>query len=208
MHATNNKSIFKQVIVAKIRREIKRIEEIKMILYDYVSEDLYLEPLSQEHAEMIHIFASKYNVKKYIGWQLKETPSETEEFVKMLITRHESGSHVYASVVEKITGRVIGTVMLFNFDKRANHGEIGYVLDDTVWGKGYGTQIVRMVSEYAFKEMGLRKIFARVVNTNLGSSRILEKNGYMLEAELKDYYMIDDCLMNCMYYSRYADKNK
>ena len=176
-----------------------------MTLFDYVSEDICLEPLSQKHAEMIHIFASKYNVKKYIGWQLKETSSETAEFVKTLIARHEAGSHVYASVVEKKTGRVIGTAMLFGFDKTANHGEIGYVLDDTVWGKGYGTQIVRMVSEYAFKEIGLRKIFARVVNTNHGSARILEKNGYALEAELKDYYMIDDCLMNCMYFSKYAD---
>jgi [ribosomal protein S5]-alanine N-acetyltransferase len=172
-----------------------------MTIFDYVSEDLYLKPLSQEHAEMIHIFASKPNVKKYIGWQLKETQDETAEFVKTLMLRHEAGSHIYASVLEKKSDRVIGTVMLFSFDKTANHGEIGYVLDDTAWGKGYGTQIVRLLSEYAFKELCLRKLYARVVNTNLGSARILEKNGYTIEAELKDYYSIDDSLMNCIYYS-------
>ena len=177
-----------------------------MTLFDYVCEDLYLIPVGKEHAEMIHIFASKPSVKKYIGWQLKETLVETVAFVETLITRHESGSHVYASVVEKKSDRVIGTVMLFGFDKMANHGEIGYVLDDTVWGNGYGTQIVQLLSEYAFKELGLRKLFARVVNTNVCSARILEKNGYILEAELKDYYRIDDHLMNCMYYSRYADE--
>lgn len=176
-----------------------------MTLFDYESEELYLKPLSQEHAEMIHIFASKPNVKKYIGWQLKETLEKTAEYVKTLIERHEAGSHVYASVVEKESDRVIGTVMLFGFDKMANHGEIGYVLDDSVWGKGYGTQLVNWLSEYAFHELGLRKLFARVVNTNVGSARILEKNGYTLEAELKDYFMIDDCLMNCRYYTRYAD---
>ena len=172
-----------------------------MTIFDYTSEDLYLVPVSQEHAKMVHVYASKPTVKKYIGWPLMADLAQTAEYVSTLIARHEAGSHIYASVLEKKSNRVIGTAMIFGVDKMANHGEIGYVLDDTFWGNGYGTQIVCMLTEYAFKELGLRKIFARIVNVNVGSARVLEKNGYTLEAELKDYYMIDGRLMSCRYYS-------
>ena len=179
-----------------------------MSLFDYGSEGLSLVPLSQEHTEMVHVYASKPTVKKYIGWSLMRTLAETAEYVDTLMDRHKAGSHIYASVMEKRSGRVVGTVMIFSFDKVANHGEIGYVLDDTVWGKGYGTQLVNMMSDFVFQELGLRKVFARIVDANIGSARVLEKNGYALEAELKDYYLIEGCYMSCMFYSRYTDAVK
>jgi ribosomal-protein-alanine N-acetyltransferase len=175
-----------------------------MSIFDYATQDISLIPVSEDHTEMVHVYASKPGVKKYIGWPLMQSLAETADYVNTLIARHEAGSHIYASVVEKKSGRVIGTAMLFGFDKAANHGEIGYVFDDSVWGKGYGTQLVRMLSNYAFGELGLRKLFARIVNSNTGSARVLEKNGFILEAELKDYYHIDGTYMNCVFFSRYA----
>jgi ribosomal-protein-alanine N-acetyltransferase len=175
-----------------------------MSIFDYGTQDIELVPLLQEHAAMIHVYASKPAVKKYIGWPLMHSPTETAEYVRTLVARHDAGSHIYASVVEKHSGRVVGTGILFGFDKAANHGELGYVFDDTVWGKGYGTQLVRVMSEFAFAELKLRKLFARVVSVNVGSARVLERNGFTLEAELKDYYYMDDTFLSCRYYSRYA----
>ncbi|HSL93863.1 MAG TPA: GNAT family protein, partial [Bacillota bacterium] len=67
-------------------------------------------------------------------------------------------------------------------------------------------QLVAILSQYALKDLGLRKLYARVVDENTGSARVLTKNGYALEAELKDFYRIDGRLMNCHIYSRYGDE--
>ena len=132
------------------------------------------------------------------------SPAETAAYVRTLIAKHEAGSHIYASVVEKHSGKVVGTAIVFAMDTSARHGEIGYVFDDTVWGKGYGTQLVRLMCDFAFDELKLRKLFARVVSANIGSARVLERNGFALEAELQDYYFIDGVYLDCRYYSRYA----
>lgn len=175
-----------------------------MNIFDYSDRDILLVPLLQEHAEQIHVYASKPAVKKYIGWPLMHSLEETANYVSTLIARHQAGSHIYASVVERQSGKVVGTGIIFGMDKAANHGEIGYVFDDSVWGKSYGTQLVRMLSDFAFDELKLRKLFARVVSINIGSARVLERNGFALEAELKDYYHMDGNYLGCRYYSRYA----
>ena len=176
-----------------------------MGLQDYTSEELSLVALLPEHAKAIHGYASKPFVKKYIGWPLMRTEEETHRYVAMLISRHEGGSHIYASVQEKATGRIVGTAMIFNFDREANHAEIGYVLDDTIWDRGYGTQVVQLLTDYTLRDLGMRKIFARTVDANVGSSRVLEKNGYKLEAELKDYYYIEGNYLSCKFFSRCPD---
>jgi ribosomal-protein-alanine N-acetyltransferase len=39
---------------------------------------------------------------------------------------------------------------------------------------------------------GQKVLHANVVDANIGSSRILEKNGYLLEGRLRDYFFIED----------------
>lgn len=173
-----------------------------MTLLNKRSERIYLRPLRIEDAVDVFDYAKDPDVKRYIGWPLMKTLEETTEFLKTLIERHEAKTHVYASVVEAGTEKVIGTLMLFNFDWDAKHGEIGYVFHKNVWGKGYCTEASKWFIEHAFETLELRKIFARVVSQNEGSSKVLLKSGFEKEAVLKDMYCIEGQLLDCVYYSR------
>ena len=62
-----------------------------------------------------------------------------------------------------------------------NHAEIGYVFHKEHWGKGYGTESVALMSDFAFESLNLHKLHVSVVDANIGSARILERNGYELE---------------------------
>ncbi len=64
--------------------------------------------------------------------------------------------------------------------------EIGYWLGEAVWGRGLATAALRAATEYGFARLGLRRIFALPFATNAGSSRVLAKAGYRLEARLAD----------------------
>lgn len=154
-------------------------------------ESIFFKALSTNDAQEIHNYASDKDVSKFIGWKLMNTLEETREFVEEMLRRESAGTHLYASVVLKSTLEVIGTVMIFGFDKEANYAEIGYVFHKDHWGKGYGTEAVSLVSKFAFEELNLHKLNARVVDTNIGSSRILEKNGFELEGRFKDHYFIE-----------------
>ncbi len=43
------------------------------------------------------------------------------------------------------------------------------------------TEVVREVTKYGFKQMGLRRIYANVFPHNKASMRVLEKAGYRME---------------------------
>jgi len=65
------------------------------------------------------------------------------------------------------------------------NGEIGYWLGRPYWGKGYATAAVKILTAYAFEELKLLRVFAGVFAHNPASMRVLEKNGYQLEAVIK-----------------------
>lgn len=65
----------------------------------------------------------------------------------------------------------------------AGHREVGYWIGREFWGRGVATAALRdflgMVTE--------RPIEAWVAPTNLGSMRVLEKNGFVFDRDEEDY---------------------
>lgn len=154
-------------------------------------DNIFLKSLSINDAQEIHNYASDVDVSRFIGWRLMHTMDETKEFIEEMIKRESAGTHFYASVVLKLTQEVIGTAMIFNVDQDARHAEIGYVFHKDYWGQGYGTEAVMLMEKFAFESLNLHKLHARVVDSNIGSIRVLEKNGFELEGRFKDYYFIE-----------------
>lgn len=166
-------------------------------------ERIAFKAFTLEDLEAVHEFASNEKVSKFIGWQLMKDIHETRTFVEKLVKRLGEGTHMYANILEIETGKVIGTAMLFDFDKEANHAEIGYVLNDSAWGKGYGTETVKLISDFAFETLMCRKLYARVVHVNMGSAKVLEKNKFVLEGRLKDHYFIDGDYYDSLIYAKF-----
>lgn len=164
----------------------------KDLFHSLEGKSIYFKTLSTNDVQAIHDYAADKDVKRFIGWNLMKTLNETREFVELMIKREEAGTHLYASVALKSTHEVIGTVMIFNFDKEANQAEVGYVFHKNHWGKGYGAESLALVTDFAFESLNLHKLHACVTDANIGSARILEKNGYELEGRLKDHYFIED----------------
>ncbi len=77
--------------------------------------------------------------------------------------------------------------------------EIGYWLGEPFWGQGIVTKAVRALTEYAFANLDLIRIYGAVFEWNPASARVLEKAGYTYEGRLwksvtKDGKTIDQLL--------------
>lgn len=147
--------------------------------------------VEMEDAKTIHEYASNPDVKKFIGWPLSITIEDTNELVSGMIKKEAAGTHLYATVIAKDTNQIVGTVIVFNFNREANHAEVGYVFHQDYWNKGYGTRSIALIDKFVFTELGLHKLNARVTDVNIGSKRILEKNGYIHEGLQKDQDFVD-----------------
>ncbi|MBN2308027.1 MAG: GNAT family N-acetyltransferase [Candidatus Hydrogenedentes bacterium] len=95
----------------------------------------------------------------------------------------EPPERVFAVVVE---GEPAGCVGLHGKEgELARTCEIGYWLSEEYWGRGIMTEVVGMVTAYAFEVLSIERLEARVFAVNAGSARVLEKNGYQFEGRLR-----------------------
>ncbi len=88
---------------------------------------------------------------------------------------------------EKTSSRPLGTIGLHNVDKYNGHAELGYLLQRESWGKGHMTEAVSLVLNYGFQVLNLRKIYAYVKDGNIGSIKVLKKNGFTEIGRFKEH---------------------
>ncbi|HVI48806.1 MAG TPA: GNAT family protein [Chitinophaga sp.] len=82
-----------------------------------------------------------------------------------------------------VNDKIAGVITLTPQDDIYRHStEIGYWLGAPYYGKGIMTEAVSLLTEYAFREMNVHRIYAGVFAYNEASKKVLLKNGYHLEA--------------------------
>ena len=69
--------------------------------------------------------------------------------------------------------------------ERAVGAEIGYWLGRAHWGRGVMTQVVAAFAPRVADALGVLRLQATVLDFNVGSARVLEKNGFVEEGRLR-----------------------
>lgn len=88
--------------------------------------------------------------------------------------------------------QLIGRIVLANVARGAwQNATLGYFLDAFHNGRGYATEAVRLVLPFAFSGAALHRVQAGVMPRNLGSIRVLEKNGFRQEGLSLRYLKIN-----------------
>jgi len=87
----------------------------------------------------------------------------------------------------KADQRAVGEVVINEIDTDNRSGNIRIALfDDADFGKGYGTQAMRLMVDYGFRELNLHRISLGVYNFNPRAIHVYEKIGFVKEGVLRD----------------------
>ena len=70
-------------------------------------------------------------------------------------------------------------------------GHIGYWIDQSYANRGYMTEAVKMVTDFAFSELELHRIEINIRPENEPSIKVAEKCGYVFEGLRRNYLHID-----------------
>ena len=81
-------------------------------------------------------------------------------------------------------GHLVGRVML-EVDRVNLVATLGYGVAREHWGRGIASEAAQAVTDYAFTELGVEKVAARVDPRNVASVRVLEKLGMQREGVLR-----------------------
>jgi ribosomal-protein-alanine N-acetyltransferase len=88
-------------------------------------------------------------------------------------------------------GRIAGNVNLTQVVRGAFAScNLGYNLAEEAQGRGYMTEAVRAVVDYAFGEWNLHRVAAAYMPRNTRSAAVLERCGFQIEGRARDYLRI------------------
>ena len=150
------------------------------------TERLQLRAMSVKDASDMYDYARRFDVTRYLLWEPHGDRTYTEHYLSYLERLYREGEFYDWAVVEKESGRMIGTCGFTRFDFPHNSAEIGYVLSPDFHGKGYGTEAAARVVRFGFERLRLHRIEARFIQGNEASLHVMEKLGMRFEGYRRD----------------------
>lgn len=128
-------------------------------------------------------YADNYEIAKNLTNHFPHpyTRESGEGFIAMATEKEPY--HVFAIDVK---GEAVGAIGVHpQNDIFCKNAEMGYWLAQAFWGKGIMTRAIERMLAYGFKTWEIDRIFARPFGSNIGSQRVLEKAGFVLEARFE-----------------------
>lgn len=123
-----------------------------------------------------------------------EPPTLEDEYEWWRERRADPDNVMWA--IEAEDGELIGTVDL-RLVPHAPRAELGIAIQDKArWGKGYGTETVRLAVGYAFVELGLHRVELHVDEENARAIRCYEKVGFVREGLLREHRVVEGRFSN------------
>lgn len=91
-------------------------------------------------------------------------------------------------IIQTKAGDAIGQIDYYDLDWQNRSAWVSVMLGDSeYWGGGYGTDAMRTLLRYLFRELDLHRVALNVHETNERARRSYEKNGFASEGVLRDW---------------------
>ena len=144
---------------------MKQIFESDRIIFVEVSEEL-----AQDYLVLVNDFE---RVERFIGGRHRTFTLENEyAWVKEKL---EEKAPVF-SMIEKESGDFIGNIELM--DPSETEAELGIAIIGDKQDKGFGTEAVMALSDYAAQKLGLPRLFLRTNLENARAAHVYQKCGF------------------------------
>ena len=148
------------------------------------TERLVLREFVESDIDALHEIASDPEVYRYMSWG-NFSEGETRDFLRRVIGWQSKAPRVdYELAVGHPEAGLIGGVGIYM--RREGVASIGYYLKPSMWGKGYGTEVIGSVIHFGFHQLGLHRVEAGCDTRNVASYRVMEKNGMLREGILRE----------------------
>lgn len=168
-------------------------------------EKVFLRPLTlQDVSEAYCSWLNDPEVNRYLETRFAvQTLASVGEYVEATIAAPNS---IFLAIIEKATNLHIGNIKLGPILPHHRRGEISFFIGEKrCWGKGYATEAVGLLTEFALRELSLVKVTAGCYGSNLGSQRVFEKLGYTREAVFNKQYCSEGTWVNSYSFAKFSE---
>lgn len=164
-----------------------------------------LQPAKMSEAEKFRRWMDDEEVTRHISSEGGLTLEQEKEFLK------KAKNHpvdLFWSVYTK-DGKLIGNTALNAYSPKNKRASWGIVIGDKAeWNKGYGTDILKTVMAYVFKQLKLNRFELMVFQDNAAAIKVYKRCGLKKEGIRRKYFIKNGKPCDLMIMSILSDEYK
>jgi len=151
-----------------------------------IGKRVYLRAIEKE--DLIHVrkWSNDPEIRRLTG---EVTSMSQVDANKFLERAYSDNTREWFVIVIKENDRVIGEAGLLRMFHAWRTTDISIIIGEKdVWGKGYGTEAILLLIDYAFRRLNFHRVAIGVVGFNEKAIRFWEKIGFKKEGIQRDGY--------------------
>ena len=146
---------------------------------------LILRRIAMRDAGDIFAYSCDPQVARHVLWSAQRDIGEAREYCRYMVRRYRADEPSSWGIVEKSTGKMVGTIGYMAYSEENETVELGYSLARWLWNGGYMTEALDCVIDYTFDAMRVNRIEAQHELDNPASGRVMQKCGMRKEGILR-----------------------
>jgi len=140
-----------------------------------------LRPLETEDAAEFYAWASDREVTQF-SLSAYAYPQSKSDITKWLSDINSSAKTVSFGICCQDSGRLIGYAGIASINTLNRCGEYFILIGDKdYWGRGLGSDVTKLVTQYGFESLGLHRIELTAYSINPAAIKAYENAGYVHE---------------------------
>lgn len=140
-----------------------------------------LRAIEHSDVEWVNAHFWNQNVTRFLEAVWPEPAAGTEAF----LSGARASDATVVLLIETLAGDPAGACSLDGISARARTASLGIWVDEEHWDEGLGTDAVRTLCRFGFREMNLSRIELHVYDFNARGIRAYEKVGFREEGRLR-----------------------
>jgi len=148
-----------------------------------IGEKIYLRAPEEEDAPVYALSENHPQARAYLYYAV---PSSIREHRLRLQERLKDHNSIWWTIATKEPDEAIGTTALVRIDWVGRMATFYIAIAEAKnWSKGYGSEVTKLIVDYAFETLNFNRIQLHVSTENPRAVKAYEKNGFKIEGTLR-----------------------
>ena len=151
-----------------------------------IGKRVYLRALEKEDLIYIRKWSNDHEIRKLTGEVVSMSQADADKFLERV---YSDNTREWFVIVVKENDRVIGETGLLRMFPAWRTTDISIIIGEKeAWGKGYGTEAILLLLDYAFRCLNFHRVAIGVVGFNKRAISFWKKIGFKKEGVQRDGY--------------------
>lgn len=166
-----------------------------------------LRELTSEDAGDLYALVDRNRkyLRQWLPWvDMQQGPHDSAQFIERATRDNQAGVALTLGIEHQ--GDIVGVIAFHEFDNANRQTSMGFWISSSHQGKGIVSSSCARLIEYAFTDLGLKRVVMRITEDNVPSRRVAERNGLAYEGTSRQSEWLYDHFVDQVIYATVADQ--